>query len=107
MPIVELDRMVSAARPAILEIETNACENDDGRQYYSNMGTGSSSSMPAPVEAQNAPSLGGIEACWHLRALSSNVAIVMVTVREAEEDMVEALEAGADDYIVQPFRFSE
>ena len=57
MPIVELDRMVSAARPAILEIETNACENDDGRQYYSNMGTECGSSMPAPVEAQNAPSL--------------------------------------------------
>lgn len=53
------------------------------------------------------PGAGGIEACRHLRALSSNVAIVMVTVREAEEDMVEALEAGADDYITKPFRFGE
>ena len=51
--------------------------------------------------------MGGIEACRRLRALSSNVAIVMVTVREAEEDMVEALEAGADDYITKPFRFGE
>jgi hypothetical protein len=57
MPIVELDRMVSAARLALLEIETNARENDDGHQYYSNMGTECSSSMPAPVDAQNAPSL--------------------------------------------------
>jgi hypothetical protein len=38
LPIVELDRMVSAARLALLEIETNARENDDGRQYYSKMG---------------------------------------------------------------------
>ena len=56
-PIVELDRMVSGARLALLEIETNARENDDGRQYYSNMGTECSSSVPAPVDRQNAPSL--------------------------------------------------
>jgi hypothetical protein len=34
VPIVELDRMVSAARLALLEIETNARENDVGRNYY-------------------------------------------------------------------------
>jgi two-component system KDP operon response regulator KdpE len=55
----------------------------------------------------NMPGLGGIEACRRFRALSSNLAIVMVTVREAEADMVEALEAGADDYITKPFRFGE
>ena len=55
----------------------------------------------------NMPGLGGIEACRRFRALSSKVGIVMVTVREAEEDMVEALEAGADDYITKPFRFGE
>ena len=47
------------------------------------------------------PSTGGIEACRRFRALSSNVGIVMVTVREAEEDMIEALEAGADDNITK------
>ena len=57
LPVVELDRMVSAARLALLEIETNAREDDDGRQYYSNMGTECSWSMPAPVDRQNAPSL--------------------------------------------------
>ncbi len=55
----------------------------------------------------NMPGMGGIEACRRFRSLSLNVAIVMVTVREAEEDMVEALEAGADDYITKPFRFGE
>jgi hypothetical protein len=34
LPVVELDRMVSAARLALLEIETNARENDVGRNYY-------------------------------------------------------------------------
>jgi two-component system KDP operon response regulator KdpE len=55
----------------------------------------------------NMPGMGGIEGCRRFRALSSNLAIVMVTVREAEADMVEALEAGADDYITKPFRFGE
>jgi two-component system, OmpR family, KDP operon response regulator KdpE len=55
----------------------------------------------------NMPGMGGIEACRRFRALSSNLGIVMVTVRDAEEDMVEALEAGADDYITKPFRFGE
>jgi two-component system KDP operon response regulator KdpE len=32
---------------------------------------------------------------------------VVVTVSDAEEDMIEALEAGADDYITKPFRFGE
>src|SRR5450631_1842109 len=36
-----------------------------------------------------------------------HVGIVMVTVRDAEEDMVQALNAGADDYITKPFRFGE
>ena len=57
LPIVELDRMVSAARLALLEIETNARENDDGRQYYSSMGRECSSSMSSSIDTQNSPSL--------------------------------------------------
>ena len=56
-PIVKLDRMVSAARLALLEIETNARENDDGRQYYSSRGRECSSSMSPSIDAQNSPSL--------------------------------------------------
>jgi two-component system, OmpR family, KDP operon response regulator KdpE len=55
----------------------------------------------------NMPGMGGIEACRRLRDLMPHVGIVMVTVRDAEKDMVQALEAGADDYITKPFRFGE
>jgi two-component system KDP operon response regulator KdpE len=55
----------------------------------------------------NMPGMGGIEACRHLRTMLPHVGIVMVTVRDAEEDMVQALNAGADDYITKPFRFGE
>ena len=55
----------------------------------------------------NMPGLGGVETCRRIRALSPHTGIVMVTVRDAEEDKVLALEAGADDYVTKPFRFRE
>ncbi len=55
----------------------------------------------------NMPGIGGVEACREIRALAPKVGIVMVTVREAEHDMVRALEAGADDYVTKPVRFGE
>jgi two-component system KDP operon response regulator KdpE len=55
----------------------------------------------------NMPGMGGIEACRRIRIASPGVGIVMLTVRDAEDDTVAALEAGADDYITKPFRVRE
>jgi len=55
----------------------------------------------------NMPGMGGVEGCRRFRALMPQVGIVMVTVRDAEHDMVRALEAGADDYVTKPLRFGE
>jgi two-component system KDP operon response regulator KdpE len=55
----------------------------------------------------NMPGISGMEACRQIRALAPRAGIVMVTVRDAEEDKVRALEAGADDYVTKPFRFRE
>jgi len=55
----------------------------------------------------NMPGIGGVEACRRLRDLSPRAGIVMVTVRDQEDDKVQALEAGADDYITKPFRLRE
>jgi two-component system, OmpR family, KDP operon response regulator KdpE len=54
----------------------------------------------------NMPGLGGIETCREIRA-GSDVAIIMLTVRDSEADKVEALDAGADDYVTKPFRTQE
>ena len=54
----------------------------------------------------NMPGMGGMAACRELRE-NSNVAIVMLTVRNTEQDKVEALDAGADDFIVKPFSTPE
>jgi two-component system, OmpR family, KDP operon response regulator KdpE len=55
----------------------------------------------------NMPGAGGIEACRKIRRLAPHSGIVMVTVRETENDKVKALEAGADDYVTKPFRLRE
>lgn len=55
----------------------------------------------------NLPGLNGIEACRKMRAIAPQTGILMVTVRDSEEDKVRALEAGADDYVTKPFRFRE
>jgi two-component system, OmpR family, KDP operon response regulator KdpE len=55
----------------------------------------------------NMPGAGGIEACRKIRALAPQIGIIMVTVRDSENDKVHALEAGADDYVTKPFRLRE
>ena len=54
----------------------------------------------------NMPGMGGIETCRALRG-GSEVAIIMLTVRDSEQDKVTALDAGADDYVTKPFGIPE
>ncbi len=55
----------------------------------------------------NMPGMGGIQACQEIRRHSARVAILMLTVRDSEEDKIQALDAGADDYITKPFNVRE
>src|ERR1700730_6862756 len=55
----------------------------------------------------NMPGVGGIESCRRIRKIAPRVGIVMITVRDREDDKVEALEAGADDYVTKPFLLRE
>ena len=52
------------------------------------------------------PQMDGLLLCQKLRMLS-DVPIVILSVRDEEETIVEALDAGADDYITKPFGTSE
>lgn len=54
----------------------------------------------------NMPGMGGLEACRAIRS-GSDLAIIMLTVRNSEKDKVAALDAGADDYVVKPFNTPE
>jgi two-component system, OmpR family, KDP operon response regulator KdpE len=52
------------------------------------------------------PSVDGIQLCRRVRA-SSQIPIIVLSVREKEQQKVEALDAGADDYVTKPFGMSE
>jgi len=54
----------------------------------------------------NMGGMDGIETCREIRS-GSDVAIVMLTVRDAEKDKIAALDAGADDYVTKPFSAPE
>ena len=55
----------------------------------------------------NMPGLDGIETCRRIRRSYSRLPILMLTVRDSEDDKVKALESGADDYITKPFLIRE
>src|SRR5580698_1322882 len=55
----------------------------------------------------NMPGMGGLEACREIRRRFPRLSVLMLTVRDAEDDKVEALNAGADDYVTKPFPIRE
>lgn len=52
------------------------------------------------------PEMSGLEVCRNLRA-ESNVPIIVLSIKDAERDKVQALDLGADDYIAKPFGMNE
>jgi two-component system KDP operon response regulator KdpE len=54
----------------------------------------------------NMPGMGGLAACRAIRS-GWDMPIVVVSVRDSDHDKVEALDAGADDYVAKPFSFDE
>jgi two-component system response regulator MprA len=53
------------------------------------------------------PGLSGIDVCKRLREKGLSGGVLMLTARDAVEDRVRGLEAGADDYVVKPFAIEE
>jgi two-component system, OmpR family, response regulator MprA len=53
------------------------------------------------------PGVDGLEVCRRLRAGGDRTPVLMLTARDAVDDRVAGLDAGADDYLVQPFALKE
>jgi two-component system response regulator MprA len=53
------------------------------------------------------PDIDGLEVCRRLRAADNDTPVLMLTARDAIDDRVLGLDAGADDYLVKPFALAE
>ena len=53
------------------------------------------------------PGIDGLEVCRRLRSAGDRTPVLMLTARDAIDDRVTGLDAGADDYLVKPFALRE
>ncbi|MEM7385928.1 MAG: response regulator transcription factor [Verrucomicrobiota bacterium] len=53
------------------------------------------------------PGLNGFEVCREIREAGLEMPIIMLTARGQEEDIIQGLNLGADDYVTKPFRIQE
>jgi DNA-binding response OmpR family regulator len=104
MPLIlVVDDDAKTALAVRLYLEHAGCEvasASDGRQALAR-----AESEPRPdlvVLDLMLPGLDGLEVCRRLREIS-DVPIIMLTARSTEEDRLEGLELGADDYVIKPF----
>ncbi|TMK55080.1 MAG: response regulator transcription factor [Actinobacteria bacterium] len=53
------------------------------------------------------PDLDGVDVCRRMRAAGDRTPVLMLTARDAVDERVAGLDAGADDYLVKPFALAE
>jgi DNA-binding response OmpR family regulator len=68
---------------------------------------GGDSGLDAIILDVGLPAMSGLEVARHLRDRRSRIPILMLTARDAIEQRVAGLDAGADDYLVKPFSYAE
>lgn len=103
--IVDDDPAILAALSRALKMENYDVEvHGDGESALRAFQV---SSPDAVVLDLQLPDVDGLEICRRLRRAGDDVAILMLTARDAVNDRVEGLDAGADDYLVKPFDLAE
>ena len=103
--VVEDDPAVSAALDRALRLEGyEVTVEADGNAALRSMAI-------APPDAVildlGLPGLDGIEVCKRIRGAGDDSPVLMLTARDAVDDRVQGLDAGADDYLVKPFALAE
>lgn len=81
-------------------------EVEDARTGEEALETLNSETYDLVLLDMNMAGMGGLETCRAIRS-GSEVAIIMLTVLNTEKDKVDALDAGADDYVTKPFSTPE
>jgi two-component system KDP operon response regulator KdpE len=93
-----------AIRPPLMELGFQVTEASRGEEALQLL---RASPYDAVLLDINMPGIGGIETLRRIRSFAPRMPVLMLTVRDDEEDKVEALEFGADDYVTKPFSTRE
>ena len=103
--VVDDEPGVRAALQRALAIERHDVRvAEDGRQALDML---AESTVDAIVLDVMMPRIDGLEVCRRLRAAGDRTPVLMLTARDAIDDRVDGLDAGADDYLVKPFALRE
>jgi len=93
-----------ALRPPLMELGFQVSEASRGEEALQAL---RASAYDAVLLDINMPGIGGIETLKRIRTFAPRLPVLMLTVRDEEEDKVEALDLGADDYVTKPFSTRE
>jgi two-component system KDP operon response regulator KdpE len=93
-----------ALRPPLLELGFQVAEASRGEEALQLLRAGAYDVVLLDV---NMPGIGGTETLRRIRAFAPRLPILMLTVRDQEEEKVAALDLGADDYVTKPFSTRE
>jgi two-component system response regulator MprA len=103
--VVDDDRSLRDAVRRALSLAGYEVDVAEGGQHgLTRIATGS---PDAVVLDLGMPDLDGLEVCRRLRGAGNRVPVLMLTARDAIDDRIEGLDAGADDYLVKPFDVGE
>jgi two-component system, OmpR family, response regulator MprA len=103
--VVDDEPAVRLALERALRLESYEVElAADGREALDRLAT---DPLDAVVLDVAMPHLDGLEVCRRLRDAGDRTPVLMLTARDAVDDRVAGLDAGADDYLVKPFALKE
>jgi two-component system response regulator MprA len=103
--IVDDEPAVRAALDRALRLDRYEVElAADGREALDRL---AEARLDAVVLDVAMPGIDGLEVCRRLREAGDRTPVLMLTARDAVDDRVAGLDAGADDYLVKPFALKE
>ncbi len=79
---------------------TDVIEGENGKNGLEKLGQGG---VEMIITDWNMPEMDGLEFVKTVRGQNPSIPILMVTTNAAKEDIVEALQAGVNNYVVKPF----
>jgi two-component system KDP operon response regulator KdpE len=96
-----------ALRVTLGTLGFDVAEASTGEQALALIRSMNAAHYDAVLLDMNMPGMGGMTACREIRRLSPRLPILMLTIRDNQDDKVEALDSGADDYVTKPFHMRE